>query len=486
MGKNKNSLVLNIICNGVLSLSQILFPLITFPYITRVLGVEANGANSFALSTVKYFALFATLGMATYGVKACAQVKDDRKELSKVVHELLMISLIPTIAILTVLYVCIAFLPAFSNYSVLMFIYSLDIVFNIIGINWLYQAIENFSYITTRAILFKLIAMAMMFLFVKSPKDVAIYAFISIFASCGGNIINIIYSRKFIDYKRIGNYNLKKHMKPILFLFATALAVNIYSNMDSVMLGLFCGDYDTGIYYVAVKVKTILITLVSSFSVVIMSRLAYTKTNSEQGIINLLKRSYSVIIFITVPVVLFFIMFAKESILFLSGEAYMESVMPMRILMPTIFISAVSQILGNQYSVSAGKEKNLMIAVISGAVINLVANLILIPTLSYNGAAIGTILAEMMQCIIQMVLAKDIVYKVFSSRKFVGSFLGAFLAGVVSIILAKFIKLSSPFFVLAVNSIAFFSVYVGFMIFIKYDICIHIIKIVYKTIEKKK
>lgn len=484
MGANKKSLTLNVLWNGILSLSQILFPLITFPYITRVLGVEANGANSFSLSVVNYFALFATLGMSTYGIKACAQVKYDRKRLSKVVHELLFISGASTVAVLIVLYLSILLIPAFNNYRTLMFIYSLNLLLNILGVNWMFQGIEKFSYITTRSILFKIISIVFMFIFVKKPEDVALYALISVFASYGGNIINVIYSRNFIDYRRVGNYNLNQHLRPIMFLFATALAVNIYSHMDSVMLGLFCGDYDTGIYYVAIKVKTILITLVSSFSIVIMSRLSYVKANGEKGIVDLLKKSYSVIILITVPLVLFFILYAKDSVLFLSGQAYLDSVRPMQLLMPTIFISAVSQILGNQYSVSVGKEKNLMIAVIVGAVVNLIANSILIPKLSYNGAAIGTICAEVAQCMIQVILAKDIVKRVFSFHKVIVTICSAGIAGIVVIIADNWINYTSPFFNLAINAILFFGIYMIILLLAKYDICVEVWNVITKKLRQ--
>ena len=351
----------------------------------------------------------------------------------------------------------------------------------------MYQGIEKYEYVTTRSIIFKIISIVMMFMFVKKPEDGIIYAAISVFASVGGNILNIIYSRRFISYKKIKKkYEFKRHMSPILVLFATNLAVNVYSNLDSVMLGLLCGDYPTGIYYVAVKIKTILITLISSFSIVIMSRLSYVNKNSNiNELQRVLKKSYSVIIFITSSVSVYFILLSKESILFLSGSDYLEAITPMRILMPTLIFSSLSQILGSQYSVSVGKEKNLMKAVIIGAVVNIVMNLLLIPKFSYNGAAIGTLIAEITQCLIQMILAKDIVKKVFSIKKLIYVLFSTTISAIGFILSYKLYSSFSAFIVLVVSAILFFSIYSIILILLKYDLCVEVLEIL-KKIKKAK
>lgn len=472
MSENKKSasIGVNVIWNGILSLTSILFPIITFPYITRVLGVETNGAISFSSSVVNYFTLFATLGLSTYGVKACAQVKDDKDKLSKVTHELLMISSVAAVVVLIVLYLSLLFIPQFQNYRALMAVYSMNILLNVLGMNWMYQGIEKFKYITVRSIIFKLISIIMLFLFVKDVDDGVIYACIFVFAAGAGNILNVIYSHNYIKYKRYAHYDIKRHMKPILFLFATALAVNIYSNLDMVMLGLFQGDYATGIYSVAVKVKTIILTLISSFSVVMMSRLSYVEKTGND-IFKLLKKSYKLTIFTTVPIFVYFVFLSLESIVFLSGDSFSEASIPMKILMPTIVISSVSQVIGSQYSVSVGKERNLMIAVVAGAFVNIISNVILIPKLSYNGAAIGTVIAEMTQCIIQIVLAKEMVKRTFSLWDFLKVCIGTGVALLITIILRRYNVFFGTFAILMSNAIIFFAMYAVIMLLLKYDIC---------------
>lgn len=472
MAKETSSITKNVIWNGILSLSSILFPIITFPYVTRVLGVTTNGAISFASSAINYFTLFATLGLSTYGVKACAQVKDDKDQLSKVTHELLIISSISAFFVLAILFIVLAFVPAFQNYRALMLVYSVNIVLNIFGMSWMYQGIEKFRYITTRSIIFKIISIFLMFLFVKKPSDGIIYAAISVFATGGGNLLNAIYSHRYIQYKRYRNYRFKRHLKPIFILFATTLAVNVYSQLDTVMLGLLQGDYATGIYSVAVKIKTILLSLISSFSIVMMSRIAFVVRKDEKNVFHLLQKSYSLTIFATIPICGYFTLFAKQSVVFLSGTSFSEASTPMRILMPTIVISSVSQIIGNQYSVSAGKEKNLMIAVVSGAIVNLIFNALLIPRISYNGAALGTVIAEATQCTIQILLASEMVKRVFSVKKLLTVGLGTAIAVIITIGAHTIFHFQNTFAELFFGAILFFTVYLIVLFIAKYDVCI--------------
>lgn len=476
--QKQKSIEINVIWNGILSLSSILFPMITFPYITRVLGVDTNGAISFATSVVNYFALFATLGLSSYGVKACAQVKDNKEQLSKVTQELLAISSMAAIIVLSVLYLSLWFVPQFKDYKSLMLVYSVNIVLNVLGINWMYQGIEKYKYITTRSIVFKIISIFLMFLFVKKPSDGLIYAMISVFAVGAGNILNIIYSHNYISFARSKKYNISRHLKPIFILFATTLAINVYSHMDTVMLGLYHGDYATGIYSVAVKVKTILLTLISSFSLVMMSRLSYVGRNSENNMYELLQKSYELLIFVTIPVCTYFTLFSLESVIFLSGTSFAEASVPMKILMPTIMISSISQIIGSQYSVSIGKEKNLMIAVVTGAIVNVIFNSIFIPRLSCNGAAIGTLIAEATQCSIQIFLARQMVEQVFSAKALLKVVAGTGIAFGATVGFNYVVNITGTFWMLFANACLFFGMYVVIMILLKYELCLSLLNMV--------
>ena len=209
-----------------------------------------------------------------------------------------------------------------------------------------------------------------------------------------------------------------------------------------------------------------------------MSRLSYVGRNSENSMYELLQKSYELLLFVTIPICTYFTCFSRESVIFLSGVAFEQASTPMRILMPTIIISSVSQIVGSQYSVSIGKEKNLMIAVIAGAIVNVVFNSIFIPKLSYNGAAIGTVIAEATQCSIQIFFAWNMVKAVFTVKALGKVVIGTGIAYIVSLIFNSAISISGSFWVLFINACLFFSVYVIVMIALKYELCLSVLRLV--------
>ena len=200
MTDNIKSIKFNFIMNFILTVSNFLFPLITFPYVSRVLLPEGTGKVAFALSIVSYFTIFASFGVATYGIRAVAQVRDDKERLSKTMHELLFINIISMTIVYVALAIAILVVPKFAMEKELFWVTSLFILFTIIGIEWLYKGLEKYQYITIRTIIFKIASLFLVFLFVKEKSDYIIFAFISIFAIVGSGVLNLINSRKLINY----------------------------------------------------------------------------------------------------------------------------------------------------------------------------------------------------------------------------------------------------------------------------------------------
>lgn len=233
----QKSLKLNFIMNAILTMSSFIFPLITFPYVSRILQPAGNGKVNFMLSVVTYFNMFAQLGIPTYGIRACAAVRDDKVKLTRTVHELLFINVITTIVTYVVFFVAIIFVPRLHQDKTLAIIMSFTIVLTTIGIEWLYKALEQYTYITIRSIIFKAISVIAMFLLVHAKADYVIYGGITTFASSASYILNIFNAHKYIGLKPVGNYNVMRHMKPVLIFFAMSIASTIYTNLDSVMLG---------------------------------------------------------------------------------------------------------------------------------------------------------------------------------------------------------------------------------------------------------
>lgn len=449
----------NAIMNGILSIMTIIFPLITFPYVSRILGVEANGRLSFANSVITYFSLFASLGISTYGIRACAKKRENKNELSKTVHELLFINLITTIIVFLVLIFSIIFIPKLNVEFKLLFIYSLNMILNIAGLNWLYSGIENYDYITIRSIAFKIISLILMFIFVHKPEDMYIYACITVFATVGSNILNMINARKYIDYKWIGNYNIKQHIKPTLALFVTSLAINVYTNLDNVMLGFSTNDYQVGIYNTSVKIKSVITSLVTSLGAVLLPRLSnYIENKNKEEFYKVLNKSFAFTSAVAFPLVIYFFIFAKESVLFISGTQYLDSVIPMQILIVLIAITGFSNILGMQILIPTNREKSYMFAVICGAIADFVLNLFLIPSYAAIGAAIATLIAELVQFTIQIIVANKDIKQFFDYKSILKVIFACLISSIIIFIEKPFLNFN-PFITLCISGITFFGIY---------------------------
>ena len=276
MVKNK-SLKINFIFNVALSLTSLIFPLITFPYVSRILQPAGLGKVSFATSVVSYFSIFAQLGIPTYGIRACSKVKDSKENLTKTVIEIMLINFVTVCISYVALVISLACVDKFFEYRTLISIVSCSILLNAIGVEWLYKALEQYSYITIRSIIFKIVAIVLMFLLVKNQDDYNIYGVISIFAASASNVLNFINLKKYIKIKRttLRYLSLRKHLKPILVFFLMSVATTMYTQLDTVMLGFMKDDTVVGYYNVATKIKSVLCGIVSAFGAVVLPRASY-------------------------------------------------------------------------------------------------------------------------------------------------------------------------------------------------------------------
>lgn len=392
---SKISLKKNFVMNTLYTMSTFLFSLITFPYISRVLGPDGNGRVTFATSFISYFTLVAQLGIPTYGIRVCAEARDDRVALTRVTHELLMINLIMTALSYAALFVALFTVPRLMEDRALFLIISSTLFLSAVGMEWLYRGLEQYTYITVRSLIFKAIALVATFLLVRAESDYMIYGAISIFATSASNICNFIYARKYVVFHPVGGYDLKRHWKPVMVFFAMACATTLYTYLDVVMLGFMTTDTDVGYYNAAVKIKRILVTLITSLGTVLLPRASYY---IGKGLMNefrrVISRSLNFVFLLSVPLALYFAYFAPQTILLLSGGAYAPSVEPMRWIIPTLPLIGITNVLGIQILVPTGREKTVLWSELAGAGTDLVLNALLIPSLRSTGAAIGTLAAE--------------------------------------------------------------------------------------------
>ncbi len=462
----------NFIMNAVLSMSGFIFPIITFPYISRVLKPEGTGTIKFAASIIAYFIMFSELGIPTYGIRACAKVRDDKEKLSRTVHELLVINLVTCLISYLVLALCLIFIPRLKEDRTLIIILSATVLLNAIGIEYLYKALEKYTYITVRSLGFKIIAVILMFILVTSKDDILIYGALTIFAASFSSVLNFINSRKIIKLTGGGEYNYKKHLKPVFIFFAMTCATTIYLNLDGVMLGFMASDADLGYYDAAIKFKMIMVSVVTSLGAVLLPRTSYYIENGElDEFRRLATKALAVVFIMAVPLMVFFIIFAKESILFISGYDYINAVPAMQVLMPTVLLIGLSNLIGIQILVPNGKEKLVLYSEIAGAVVDIVLNAMLIPHFKATGAAIGTLVAELVVLIVQLYFInkeKNIIIIGKTFKKV--SYYKIIIAVVISVLASVWIKftkinwleskiMAHYFLILIISGLCFFGAY---------------------------
>lgn len=396
----QKSISINLIANGIKTLMTILFPLITFPYASRVLGASGIGKVNYATSIISYFSMFAALGIAIYAVREGARIRDDKEQFSKFAKEMLNINLLTTaLAYLAlIIFLC---LPILGDYKALLIILSGTIVFSTIGMEWLFTIKEEYAYITKRAVLFQFISLVLLFLLVRSKDDYYRYAALSVISSGGSAILNLFYSRKFVNWRKRTTLEYRKHLKPIMLIFGTSIASSIYMTMDTTMLGAMSGDTATGIYTAAVKINTVVSTLIGTISSTILPRVSYYIGKGLKGEYEkLMKLSMDILMLISMPLSIGMICTSDILILLFSGSEFLPGSLAAKILSAKVVIGAVNRILAYQICIPYKKDKDVLISTICGAVFNLIANIVLIPRFGVTGASIATFFSEVVVLIV--------------------------------------------------------------------------------------
>src|SRR5574344_1032795 len=385
----------NTVLNIIRTLSSVVFPLITFPYISRVLHAENIGKVNFGNSIISYASLIASLGISTYAIRECSKVRDDKEKLNDISSQLLSINLISTL----VSYVFLIFLLLFWNflheYKILIIIQSLAVIFTTLGADWINTAMEDFKYITIRSLVFQLISIVAMFLFVRKPEDYVVYAAITVLSSSGANIVNIVYRRRFCKTRITFHIDWKTHMPPIFMLFAVTLFSIIYTNVDMTMLGIMKGDKDVGIYSTAVKIYNIVNMTVASIAAVVLPQLSYNFNKKDYAEVNrLILYAARFIAVLGLPCIAGIDAIAEEIVTVVACAEYVSAAVPLRILSIALLFSYMGGLVGNMILIPSGKEKICLVATGISAALNFIGNLLLIPKLGIVAAALTTAVSE--------------------------------------------------------------------------------------------
>lgn len=453
------SIKFNFIMNAILTVSGVLFPLITFPYISRVLEADGVGKITFLTSIVSYFVLFSQLGIPTYGIRACARVRDDREKLTKTVQELFFINSIMTVLSYIALFLIYNSVERLREDSLLFLILSTAILLNQFGMEWLYKSLEKYTYITTLSITFRALAIILMFIFVREKSDYVIYGAITVFAASMSNILNFINIRKYVDFYKIKSaYSIRKHIRPIMVFFALSCATTIYTNLDMVMLGFVHDDTAVGYYNAAVRLKVILMSVVTSLGVVLLPRLSYYIQNGDRDkFLEISIKAFHFILLISLPLSVYFILQSENIINFLAGSGYNESVLPMQIILPTVILIGITNLFGIQILVPLGKEKLVLYSVFVGVVINLILNIFLIPKYSYVGTAISNLIAEIGVLVVQIYFVRDMIKDMIKNVNYLSLVIALALSSIISNFSMNYTE--NIFVTLCVTAVLFFATY---------------------------
>lgn len=477
MNKKVQSIKINFVMNSILTMSSFIFPLITFPYVSRILLPSGIGKVSLATSVITYFTMFAQLGIPTYGIRACAKVRDNRKELTKVSQELLIISIIMSAISYMILFILLFSVSKFRCEKELYVILSFTILLTAIGMEWLYKALEQYTYITMRSVIFKFIALIAMFFLVHKQTDYVVYGGITIFAASASNILNLFNAYKYINLKPVGNYNFKRHIKPVLIFFAMSCATTIYTNLDTVMLGFMTTDADVGYYNAAVKIKVILVSVVTSLGTVLLPRASYYIQMGElKEFRRITRKALNFVFLMAMPLMLYFIYFAKEGIFFLSGDNYVGAIIPMQVIMPTLLLIGITNILGIQILVPTGREKIVLYSEIVGAIVDVIINALLIPVYASTGAAIGTLIAEFAVFFVQIYILRDEILDAFRYIPYVKIIIALLFGSIISLGV-KMLNVGC-FFSLIISSILFFGSYGVVLLILKEELIFEIFNLI--------
>lgn len=405
-GKNlyKNSiyyLIYNVI--------NVLFPFITSIYAARVLLPVDIGQVAYAQNIVQYFVIFSFLGIPTYGLREIAKVRNDKEKLNRVFTELVIINTISTL-LFSVIYFCmILCVPDFSANYKLYFIVGISLLLNFINISWLFEGLEEFGLISIRNIIFKIISLIFLVVFVRDTSDYYIYAIISVFGTAGNYLFNVIVAKKFVHFS-FTNINMKQHLKPIMYLVMVNLAIEIYTLVDTTMLGNLCDKTSVAYYNYGSKINKIFLGIINTFTVVTVPRLAFLKKeNSELEFNKLITKIFKILLLFSIPCCIGIQYTSDYLICAIFGDVYANSAGVLKILSINLIVSPVAYLLGSRVMLVSGKENQMVYCVGIGAIINVILNYLFIPRYAEIGASIASVVSE---------TAVLVTYLVFSHKFF--------------------------------------------------------------------
>ena len=390
----KNSVFYNVL----LAISQVFFPLITFPYLARTLGPEHVGVLNFAESIAKYFVMLGALGIPIYGIREIAKVQNELKERTKIFAEIFTINLICTVGLSFIFLAAVFFIPQLNKEKVLFYWTIAYFIFQVFYLEWFFNGMNQFKFIAIRQFIIRFFFIIFVFILIKSQLDYVNYMRMQFGLSVLLAIINFNNLSKHIALNKasFSNLDLRKHIKPLLYIFLTIFSISIYFSLDTILLGFLANNESVGYYSTALKLNKLIIAVFGAVTVAIFPSLINLYHSQQiEKFRELIRQVFFVLVSLSIPAIVIFISCAKEIVHVLFSQNFDRAILPLQITSPLILIVSLSSIFGFQVLSALAKDRQILYSAIIGMSVSIVLSILLVPTLMEVGEAITILVTEL-------------------------------------------------------------------------------------------
>lgn len=462
------SLKANYIFNLINTGTQFLFPLITFPYATRIMGPDGIGIVNFYQSIISYVILIAGLGIPLYGVKEIARVREDREKLNQTTLEIFILHLALTIIAYIIIAILVLFVPRINANASLFLLLSLSVIFTTIGCEWYYKGTEDFRYITILGIIVKIMAMIFLFVFVKDKSDLLWYGLFCVFVTVGSNLFNFLRLNRFVSFSKF-HFDvscLKHHIHPILNIFIFSVITSLYLNMNPIILGFITNDDAVGFYSTGLKLFTVTSSIAGSLSIVMLPRISYLLAEKKQEEFECLtQKAYNFSVGLSLPLCLFLLFVSPYAIRLLCGYEFEPSILCCQLLSPIIVFVAISSLMGTQILYPMGEIKIINRYCAIGAAVDISLSFLLVPLFAQVGTSIAYSVTEMTVMFLSILAAHKFIRIDYMNQN-IKHYIIASVIMLVCLYCFSRIPLNN-ILMIAIMSIGGFGIYAGYLFIVK-------------------
>jgi O-antigen/teichoic acid export membrane protein len=404
----KSNYFINLLLSGI----NIIFPIFTFSYAANLFSPSGVGSIEFGNSIIQFFIILSNFGIPLYGLRVCSKLRNNVVELVKNVQEIFLINIILiSIAYLLFLIFLFLFISDSANFFI-FFILGLNIIFSNLGLEWLFQSLENFKQLLFTNFSIKSVTLFLIIIFIKNASDIYIYLLILVFSNLIIHTYNFYKINKLLNLSTINsNLNLIRHLKSLVYFFLFTLVVNFYISFDKVLLGIFSTTYSVGIYSASYKLIKLIVVVITSYSTVVIPRLSsFFSKNDNLSVKKVLYDSINFIMMLAIPATVGSFLLAEPITLIIFGQQFREAIFTQQILSPLIIVISISNFIGLQLLLPQGRELLLLITTFLASIISVTFNILLSPIFYHNGTAISSLLSEVFVTIVLLVFTfKQIV-----------------------------------------------------------------------------